>query len=369
MKYVKLRLYSADRELLYERDFANEAFGPFITLTVGNLAEQGTLREGELFFAELIPRYQPAHAGRPLLLPPTAPLPSAIGWTGLRLEEPVRADEPIEALTLELYLIDRGLICRSDHPVAELIATLLSPDLESNLVSLGLMCRGERYQVELLACDDDRAELTRERMPPLDRRSTQLVEILPDADPAPCRPPPVFNNGQLVGKISDEDVCIYIARSELASLHEEGRLSTSVERGGVLVGEVYQEGNRFVVEVSGSIIHEDRDASAVAFRYTSRSWQEGAARLRERFPDKKIVGWYHTHLVETVTEVAPDVLGLTAMFFSRDDVFVHRHFYPDPWYVALVLDPWGNCIFFQWKNGDVVACDGYYLYDGPGGGT
>ncbi|HKY78819.1 MAG TPA: Mov34/MPN/PAD-1 family protein [Anaerolineales bacterium] len=50
------------------------------------------------------------------------------------------------------------------------------------------------------------------------------------------------------------------------------------------------------------------------------------AALEERYAKKGIVGWYHTH----------PRMGL---FLSGYDVWLHEHFFPYPWQVALVVDP------------------------------
>ena len=48
--------------------------------------------------------------------------------------------------------------------------------------------------------------------------------------------------------------------------------------------------------------------------------------LEERYPGKQFVGWYHTH----------PRLGI---FLSNLDTWLHEHFFPEPWQVALVIDP------------------------------
>jgi proteasome lid subunit RPN8/RPN11 len=48
--------------------------------------------------------------------------------------------------------------------------------------------------------------------------------------------------------------------------------------------------------------------------------------LEERFPGKRLVGWFHTH---------PQM----GIFLSHYDQFLHRHFFPHPWQVALVIEP------------------------------
>jgi proteasome lid subunit RPN8/RPN11 len=48
--------------------------------------------------------------------------------------------------------------------------------------------------------------------------------------------------------------------------------------------------------------------------------------LEKRYPNKKIVGWYHTH---------PKM----GVFLSHYDTWLHNHFFPEPWQVALVVEP------------------------------
>lgn len=50
------------------------------------------------------------------------------------------------------------------------------------------------------------------------------------------------------------------------------------------------------------------------------------AALEERYAKKGVVGWYHTH----------PRMGL---FLSGYDTWLHSHFFPQPWQVALVVEP------------------------------
>lgn len=49
--------------------------------------------------------------------------------------------------------------------------------------------------------------------------------------------------------------------------------------------------------------------------------------LEERFPGKELVGWYHTH---------PKM----GVFLSSYDTWLHDHFFPEPYHVALVVEPY-----------------------------
>jgi proteasome lid subunit RPN8/RPN11 len=48
--------------------------------------------------------------------------------------------------------------------------------------------------------------------------------------------------------------------------------------------------------------------------------------LEEHFPDKVFLGWYHTH-------------PRMGVFFSQWDAWLHQNFIPEPWQVALVIEP------------------------------
>lgn len=45
-----------------------------------------------------------------------------------------------------------------------------------------------------------------------------------------------------------------------------------------------------------------------------------------RYPEKRMVGWFHTH-------------PRMGVFLSDYDLWLHQHFFPEPWQVALVIEP------------------------------
>lgn len=64
--------------------------------------------------------------------------------------------------------------------------------------------------------------------------------------------------------------------------------------------------------------------------------------MDEKFPDKELVGWYHSH---------PKM----SLFLSNYDLFIHNHFFPHPWQVALVIEPHTNVggFFIRDKDGNL----------------
>ncbi len=69
------------------------------------------------------------------------------------------------------------------------------------------------------------------------------------------------------------------------------------------------------------------------------------SRRRASYPDKKTVGWYHSHP------------GL-GVFLSGHDLFIQRGFFGDQlWYIALVVDPISKEQgVFAWDGNHVVRC-------------
>ena len=139
----------------------------------------------------------------------------------------------------------------------------------------------------------------------------------------------------------------------------------------MLVGAVFghPDGGRPIVEITDVSVGTDLVSTHSDLRFTFRSWQSHQAtmeEIRRRYGDRRVVGWYHTHLVEAkVADVATGMATRTKLFLSRDDVFLHGQFFKDDWHVAMVMDPEGNAGFFQWKGKVVVGCPGYFLFDEP----
>ena len=84
-------------------------------------------------------------------------------------------------------------------------------------------------------------------------------------------------------------------------------------------------------------------------RFTHATWAAMTRRAEEDYPGELVVGWQHTHP------------GL-GVFLSAYDLFIHRHFFSQPWQIALVVDPRARqCGFFQWLGGKVVDCGFVYV--------
>lgn len=103
--------------------------------------------------------------------------------------------------------------------------------------------------------------------------------------------------------------------------------SYPVERGGLLLGEVYADrddpSSSRAVRVTQAVPAQDFDGTGVSLRMSSSVWEQTR---RRRGPLELVVGWYHSHP------------GLGA-FFSDTDRRTQRTFFPHAYSVGWVLDP------------------------------
>lgn len=124
------------------------------------------------------------------------------------------------------------------------------------------------------------------------------------------------------------------------------------EVGGVLLGRAYNhEGNTYV-EAIESLAAPETHAGPAHLTFTPDSWSAINQQLEKEHPDLKIVGWYHSH-------------PRMDIFFSGQDRFLHKNFFPEPWHIALVVEPhkhYGG--FFTWQDDEIRPAKGFYeLFD------
>ena len=117
--------------------------------------------------------------------------------------------------------------------------------------------------------------------------------------------------------------------------------SADVEVGGLLIGEVFQDGatGRPVTLVRAAIPALGGASSSVSFTFTPDAWDHLTDERDRSWPDLITVGWFHTH----------PRLGV---FYSGTDRATQRAFFNQPWNAGIVVDP------FAWS--DQVA-----LFVGP----
>lgn len=82
--------------------------------------------------------------------------------------------------------------------------------------------------------------------------------------------------------------------------------------------------------------------------------------MKERYPNKELVGWYHTH-------------PRMGVFLSSYDTWLHGNFFPEPYQVALVIEPYSATGGFFIRNAggrlDPRRYFGFYELQTPGRGS
>jgi proteasome lid subunit RPN8/RPN11 len=114
------------------------------------------------------------------------------------------------------------------------------------------------------------------------------------------------------------------------------------EVGGIMVGEwcIDEDGHHFII-VEHAIPARHTLQSSIHLTFTQDSLVEMHNEIDAHFKGMKIVGWYHTH-------------PRMGIFLSHYDTWLHQHFFPEPWQVALVIEPHSAIggIFIRQQNGD-----------------
>ncbi len=161
---------------------------------------------------------------------------------------------------------------------------------------------------------------------------------------APEPPPPVR---------STTEGLVVVSSAVLAAMDAHVAEDTSVEHGGVMVGHVDEATGATVV--TGSIRAVGSVSEVASLTFTHETWDHISGVMESTFPDRSIVGWYHSH---------PHF----GIFLSSHDQFIHQNFFGEPWQVAYVRDPLlDQRGFFCWVAGEIHEVDDWQQIDPPDG--
>lgn len=153
-----------------------------------------------------------------------------------------------------------------------------------------------------------------------------------------------------VGEVTEADIQLYVSEAVLASIAEYAARNTDVETGSILIGEVISPEAPAIVCLTDFIEARHTKAGPASLTFTHDTWNAVYAEQNARFPNKKIIGWQHTHP------------GLS-VFLSAFDLFIHTNFFPMAFQIAYVIDPIQNTqAFFQWKGNEIGKLPGYFVF-------
>ena len=119
---------------------------------------------------------------------------------------------------------------------------------------------------------------------------------------------------------------VFISEDALQRIRQYASSDTSYELGGVLVGRIARASRRWFVEIRDFIPASKGVSRRASFEFTNEAQAHIHDELTTRFPDQKVVGWFHTH---------PGY----GVFLSSADQFIDEHYFNDKHHIAIVLDP------------------------------
>lgn len=135
------------------------------------------------------------------------------------------------------------------------------------------------------------------------------------------------------------------------NIRQHARASSTTEICGVLIGQDKDQR----IEVTASIEGENADQAGAHVTFTQDTWEHIYAVKDRKYPNDRIVGWYHSH---------PGF----GIFLSDHDTFIHRNFFSSPGQVAWVFDPHSDeegC--FGWVDGHIERLTRIAVRDRRGG--
>lgn len=152
------------------------------------------------------------------------------------------------------------------------------------------------------------------------------------------------------GEDPNSDVVkVFVTQRSYRLLWEHARSDMEREVGGWLVGRWCWDKDQFeeFVVVEAVLPASQVKHSSTYLTFTQESQLAMLSQLETRYPEKGIVGWYHTH----------PRMGL---FLSGYDLWLHDNFFSQPWQVALVMDPHRASGGFFIRNRDHELDPGRY---------
>ena len=163
----------------------------------------------------------------------------------------------------------------------------------------------------------------------------------PISKPAPVTGRAV--SGAAIGTLHRDALPVFVHELVLEGILDYSEQDFRRELGGFLVGGWHQDGGPYV-EVRQFLPAKDARSKPASLTFTHDTWSAMTRQVEQQYPGERVVGWIHTH---------PDL----GVFLSGYDLFIHRHFFSEPWQIAMVVDPCrGEFCFFQWRGDRIDDC-------------
>ena len=152
-------------------------------------------------------------------------------------------------------------------------------------------------------------------------------------------------------KPSNAQPALVVDSEVVRQIRQHARSSSKTEVCGVLIGQ--DRDHR--IDVAACIEGQNAEEAGAHVTFTQETWEHIYAVKDQKYPEERIVGWYHSH---------PGF----GVFLSDHDTFIHRNFFSSPGQVAWVFDPHSDeegC--FGWVGGRIERLKQIVVVDWRGG--
>jgi proteasome lid subunit RPN8/RPN11 len=152
-------------------------------------------------------------------------------------------------------------------------------------------------------------------------------------------------------KLENAQPTLLVDSEVVRQIRQHARSSSKNEICGVLIG---QDRDRRI-EVAACIEGQNAEEAGAHVTFTQDTWEHIYAVKDKKYPEARIVGWYHSH---------PGF----GVFLSDHDTFIHKNFFSSPGQVAWVFDPHSDeegC--FGWVEGRIERLTRIAVVDRRGG--
>lgn len=146
------------------------------------------------------------------------------------------------------------------------------------------------------------------------------------------------------------NVAVFITQRAYLHCCAHGETDLDNEVGGGLVGRwrADEETGAEYIVIEAALPAQHVRHGSTFLTFTQDTLVTMHAELEDRYPGRALVGWYHTH-------------PRMGVFLSSYDTWLHMHFFPEPWQVALVIEPFGGSGgFFIRQPGDRLDPHRYF---------
>ncbi len=171
-----------------------------------------------------------------------------------------------------------------------------------------------------------------------------------------------------VGPVDAADPPVTIPRHVLRQASEQALSSPEKETGGFLLGRFHRHSAaRDVVTTVTGYLPARAEGTTTRLSFTPECWMVARSAMALRGSTEALVGWVHSHLVDTLCRGCDEerrrVCPLASGFFSDHDRSVQRVAFPRAYQVALVVNLSGgktthSC--FGWRDG-AIAARGFHI--------